>query len=163
ADLDPLLELRPKAATAAAPFMAGLRGGAYNGHLEAATAVRLVQLLGYTTGALPIEAYEAEYGKVGTPSAVISDLTDALTDAIDELTRPVDAIKHQAKTVTVGISRSEDTLLLVPIVKEVLAAGAPRDSLTYRALRTLVALDASVESVSGWTRYNIEGETINVV
>src|SRR5439155_22859137 len=39
AHLDPLLELRPRAATAAAPFLAGLRGGAYNGHLEAATAV----------------------------------------------------------------------------------------------------------------------------
>jgi hypothetical protein len=36
-----------------------------------------------------------------------------------------------AKTVTVGISRSDETLLLVPLVKEVLAAGAPRDSLTY--------------------------------
>ena len=93
----------------------------------------------------------------------MEDLNAALTKAIEELTRPIDAIKHQAKTVTVGISRSDETLLLVPIVKEVLAAGAPRDSLTYRALRTLVALDPSVESVSGWTRYNIEGETINVV
>ena len=35
----------------------------------------------------------------------------ALTRAIEELTRPVDAIKHQAKTVTVGISRSDETLL----------------------------------------------------
>jgi glutamine---fructose-6-phosphate transaminase (isomerizing) len=51
----------------------------------------------------------------------------------------------------------------VPLVQEVLGAGAPRDSLTYRALRTLVALDGCVDSVAGWTRYNIEGETINVV
>ena len=35
------------------------------------------------------------------------------THGIDELTRPVDAIKHQAKTVTVGISRSEDALFSV--------------------------------------------------
>jgi glucosamine--fructose-6-phosphate aminotransferase (isomerizing) len=155
--VDPLVELGPLAARSAAPFLAGLRGGAYNGHLEAATAVRLVQLLGYTTGALPIEAYEAEYGKVGTPSALISDLTDAVTDAIDELTRPIDAIKHQAKTVTVGISRSEDALLTVPLVAETLAAGAPRDRLSYRALRTLAALDAAVEEVTGYTRYQIEG------
>ena len=59
---DPLTDLGPLAARAAAPFLAGLRGGAYNGHLEAATAVRLVQLLGYTTGTLPIEAYEATSG-----------------------------------------------------------------------------------------------------
>jgi glucosamine--fructose-6-phosphate aminotransferase (isomerizing) len=155
--IDPMVELRPKAASAAAPFLSGLRSGSYNGHLEAATAVRLVQLLGYTTGALPIEAYEAEYGKVGTPSALIADLTDALTDGIDELTRPIDAIKHQAKTVTVGISRSEDALLTVPLVAETLTAGAPRDRLSYRALRTLAALDAAVEEVVGWTRYRIEG------
>ena len=43
--------------------------------------------------------------------------------AIEELTRPIDAIKHQAKTVTVGISRSDETLLQVPLVREVLAAG----------------------------------------
>src|SRR5207302_9699478 len=154
---DPLTDLGPLAARAAAPFLAGLRGGAYNGHLEAATAVRLVQLLGYTTGTLPIEAYEAEYGKVGTPSAVISDLTDALTDVIDELTRPVDAIKHQAKTETVGISRSEDALLTVPLVSELLAAGAPRDRLSYRALRTMAELNPALARVTGYTRYRIEG------
>ena len=50
-------------------------------------------------------------GKVGTPSVVVEDLTSALTRGIEELTRPVDAIKHQAKTVTVGISRRDETLL----------------------------------------------------
>ena len=37
---------------------------------------------------------------------------------IEELTRPVDAIKHQAKTVTVGISRSDETraVLFVAVV-----------------------------------------------
>ena len=53
--------------------------------------------------------YQLEYGKVGTPAVVVDDLTAALTQAIDELTRPVDAIKHQAKTVTVGISRSDES------------------------------------------------------
>jgi glutamine---fructose-6-phosphate transaminase (isomerizing) len=120
-------------------------------------------VLRYATGLQQLDTYQIEFGKVGTPSTVVEDLNTALTKAIEELTRPIDAIKHQAKTVTVGISRSDETLLLVPIVKEVLDAGAPRDSLTYRSLRTLVALDPSVERVQGWTRYNIEGETINVV
>ncbi len=74
---------------------------------------------------VPLDAYQVEHGKVGTPSVVIDDLTAALTRAIEELTRPVDAIKHQAKTVTVGISRTDETLLQVPLVREVLAAGAP--------------------------------------
>ena len=73
------------------------------------------------SASLPLEAYQVEHGKVGTPSVVIEDLTAALTRAIEELTRPVDAIKHQAKTVTVGISRSDESLLQVPLVPEVLA------------------------------------------
>ena len=57
----------------------------------------------------------------------------------------------------------------MPLVREVLAAGAARDMLSYRALRTLVALDPAVERVTAWTRYRIEGDladdaaTIHVV
>ncbi|MDP9337215.1 MAG: glucosamine-6-phosphate synthase, partial [Actinomycetota bacterium] len=160
---DPLGALATALEPHAARFFDELRTRNYDGSLEAATAVRVASVLRYASGLQHLDTYQIEFGKVGTPSTVVEDLNAALTKAIDELTRPIDAIKHQAKTVTVGISRSDETLLLVPIVKEVLAAGAPRDSLTYRALRTLVALDASIESVSGWTRYNIEGETINVV
>src|SRR5258708_21206455 len=160
---DPLGALASALEPCAARFCDELRTRNYDGSLEAATAVRVASVLRYATGLQQLDTYQIEFGKVGTPSTVVEDLNSSLTKAIDELTRPIDAIKHQAKTVTVGISRSDETLLLVPIVKEVLAAGAPRDSLTYRALRTLVALDASVVSVAGWTRYNIEGETINVV
>jgi glucosamine--fructose-6-phosphate aminotransferase (isomerizing) len=144
-------------------FFDGLRSGNYDGALEAATAVRLASVLRYATGIVPLDAYQVEFGKVGTPSTVVEDLIAALTKAIEELTRPIDAIKHQAKTVTVGISRSDETLLHVPLVKEVLATGAPRDSLTYRALRTLVALDPTVDEVVGWTRYDIAADTIHVV
>ncbi len=48
---------------------------------------------------------------VGTPEVLVDDLGAALTRAIEELTRPIDAIKHQAKTITVGISRSDESLL----------------------------------------------------
>ena len=82
----------------------------------------------------------------------------ALTAGIDELTRTIDTIKHQAKTVTVGISRADEELLQVPLVREVLAAGTARDTLSYRALRTLVALDPAVERVTAWTRYRVEGD-----
>jgi glucosamine--fructose-6-phosphate aminotransferase (isomerizing) len=87
---------------------------------------------------------------------MVTDLLDALSAAIDELTRPVDAIKHQAKTVTVGISRSEDALFGRPLVKAVLGAGAVADNLGYRALRTLGALDPAVEEILGHTRYRID-------
>jgi glucosamine--fructose-6-phosphate aminotransferase (isomerizing) len=139
-------------------FFDGLRAGIYDGSLEASTAARITSLLRYATGTLALDAYEIEHGKVGTPSTVIQDLTDALTAGIEELTRPVDAIKHQAKTVTVGISRSDETLLQAPLVRAVIAAGTPRDGLSYRALRTLVDLDPSVVEVTGYTRYVVEGD-----
>jgi glucosamine--fructose-6-phosphate aminotransferase (isomerizing) len=135
-----------------------LRTSSYDGALEAATAVRLASLFRYATAVLPLDVYQVEFGKVGTPSTLVEDLTAALTKAIEELTRPIDAIKHQAKTVTVGISRSDETLLQVPLVQELLATGAARDALTYRALRTVVALDPAIDAVVGWTRYRIDGD-----
>jgi len=143
-------------------FHDGLRSAEYDGHLEASTAVRLASLFRYTLGVSPLETYQVEYGRVGTPSVVIEDLTDALTKAIEELTRPVDAIKHQAKTVTVGISRSDETLLQAPLVQAVLSAGSARDRLSYEILRTLAVLDPMIDEVLGYTRYRIEGNVAPV-
>ena len=141
----------------ASVFFDGLRTGSYNGHLEASTAVRIASLMRFALGSSPLEAYQIEYGKVGTPAVVLDDLAAALTLGIEELTRPIDAIKHQAKTVTVGISRSDETLLQVPLARAVLDAGAPRDRLSYASLRTLADLDPAVDEVLGHTRYRIEG------
>ncbi|MBW3644139.1 MAG: SIS domain-containing protein [Actinobacteria bacterium] len=149
--------LRPELDHVARRVLDGLRSGAYDGALTPGTAVQLALLLRYSTGILPLEAYELDFGKVGLPSVVVGDLTNALTLGIDELTRPVDAIKHQAKTVTVGISRSEDALLEAPLVQAVLEVGVGTDRLGYRSLRTLAALGPAVAEVTGHTHYRIEG------
>jgi glucosamine--fructose-6-phosphate aminotransferase (isomerizing) len=152
-----LLErLRPKLVQVFRLVLDGLGSRSYNGNLEAGTAVQLVSALRYATGLVPLEVYEAETGKIGTPAAIVSDLVAALSAAIDELTRPIDAIKHQAKTVTVGISRSEDAMLRRPLVTATLAAGATPDALGYRALRTLATLDEAVAEVRGFTRYAVD-------
>ncbi len=135
-----------------------MRAGSYNGHLEASTAVRLAALLRFGTGAVPIDTYQREFGKVGTPGVVVEDLAAALTAGIEELTRPVDAIKHQAKTVTVGISRTDESLLQAKLIQDVLGTGCPRDRLSYRSLRTLAAITPAVEEVVGYTRYRLEGD-----
>ncbi len=153
-----LRSLRPALTTAGSSFFDGLRSGSYDGHLEASTAVRLASSLRYAVGIAPLEAYQAELGRIGTPAVVIDDLTAALTQGIEELTRPVDAIKHQAKTVTVGISRSDETLLQPALVQAVLAAGTARDRLTYKTLRTLADLDPTVAEVTGWIRYELDGD-----
>ncbi len=143
---------------AAERFNETLRAGTYDGHLEASTAVRLASMLRVVLDTSPVEAYQNDTGKVGTPSALIDDLTLALTRAIEELTRPIDAIKHQAKTVTVGISRSDEGVMDRALVQEVLATGAGRDVLAYRTLKVLADLDPAVEAVVGYTRYSIDGD-----
>ena len=149
-------QLRPELSTQGGVYLDGLRSGGYNGHLEANTAVRLAGHFRYAIGISPLDAYQVEFGKVGTPGVVLEDLTASLTAAIEELTRPVDAIKHQAKTVTVGISRSDESLLEVPLVAAAIAAGSPRDRLTYATLRSLGDLDPAVVEVTGYTRYRVE-------
>src|SRR4051812_3903036 len=139
-------------------FAEGLRSGLYDAHLEASTAVRLSALLTDLRDDLPLEAYHRATGKVSTPGVMIDDLTASLTRAIEELTRPVDAIKHQAKTVTVGISRSDEGVLDRPLVQATLAAGAGRDALTYHTLKVLADLDPAVLAVAGFTRYRIDGD-----
>ena len=155
---DLLERLAEEIVVPAAEFVEGLEDGRYDGGLDARTAVRVSSLLRYALGLVPLDNYELDHGKIGTPGVVVEDLTDALTRAIEQLTRPVDAIKHQAKTVTVGTSRSEEALFESPLVAAVLDAGAPRDRLSYRSLRTLVALEPAVERVTGFTRYAVEGD-----
>ncbi len=139
-------------------FFDGLRAGQYNGHLEASTAVKMSALLRFATGAVPIESYQMEFGKVGTPGVVVEDLAVALTSGIEELTRPVDAIKHQAKTVTVGISRADESLLQGHLIQDLLATGCPRDRLSYSTLRTLAAITPAISETVGYTRYRLEGD-----
>ena len=112
---------------------------------------------------MPLESYQIEFGRIGTPSVVLDDLVSSTTLAIEELTRPIDAIKHQAKTVTVDISRSDETLLQSALSRAVLEAGTPRDRLTYRTLRTLADLDPAVVETRGFIRYRVEGDDDNAI
>lgn len=172
ADIDSqemLARLRSRFAPAAQRFFQDLRQGRYNGCLEAGTAAEMASMYRYALGIAPLDAYQLERGRVGTPAVVLEDLTSMLTVAVGELTRPVDAIRHQAKTVTVGISRAEESLLELPLVRAAIDAGAPRHQLSYQTLRTLTALDPAVTEVTGYIRYTISGDpeesntTIHVV
>ena len=151
-----LERLRVELASTDQAFHDGLRSGRYDGHLEARTAVHLSVLFRDLASDRPVESYQRTSGKVATPTSLIDDLVGALTSAIDELTRPVDTIKHQAKTVTVGISRSDEGIIDRPLVQAVLEAGAGRDVLSYRTLKILADLDPAVAEVRGFTRYDID-------
>ncbi len=140
-----------------------LGAGDYNGQLEAQTAIRLMEVFRDLGCERPVEEYQRRSGKVGSPTALLDELLACLTTAIEELTRPIDAIKHQAKTVTVGISRSDEGVVDSTLVQAVMAAGAGRDVVSYRSLKVLADLDAAVEEVTGFIRYQVDGGHISVI
>ena len=151
-------ELSPLIVPHARKFEDNLRRGEYDGHLQVSTAARLANLYRYATNTAGLNSYQLDFGTVGTPAQVLDDLTIELGKAIDELYRPIDAIRHQAKTVTVGISRVDEAFLTVPLVAEVMKAGAPRDQLSYETLKMLAGLDPVVEETVGYIRYLIQGD-----
>jgi glucosamine--fructose-6-phosphate aminotransferase (isomerizing) len=152
-----LAELTQTISAPAQAIFDELNSGALNGHLEPSTAVQVASLLRYAMGVLPLDVLEAEQGRPTSPSKMAEQLMTALSKAVDELTRPIDAVKHQAKTVTVGISRTEDPVADNRLVRAAIASGAARNALSYRTMRTLVALDAAAREVVGYTRYSVTG------
>jgi glutamine---fructose-6-phosphate transaminase (isomerizing) len=153
-----LMTVRANLAPISSAIFHELHSGALNGHLEPNTAVQVASLLRYATGVLPLDALEVETGRSMSPPQMIAELNAALSRAVDELTRPIDAVKHQAKTVTVGTSRLEDSFASSVLVNETVSTGTQRDRLSYRSMRTLAALDPAIEEVVGFTRYQIDGE-----
>ncbi|MEW6670520.1 MAG: SIS domain-containing protein [Thermodesulfobacteriota bacterium] len=74
--------------------------------VEAAS--NLTLLLKYLSGRLPASDFEIDFNVKGTAFNMIHSLFKCVGTAINAMARPVDAIKHQAKTVTVGTSRIGD-------------------------------------------------------
>ncbi len=65
----------------------------------------LTLLFKYLSGRLPLTDFEMDFGLKGTAKNVLNMMFRVLGESINLMSRPVDAIKHQAKTVTVGTSR----------------------------------------------------------
>ncbi|MDM7987425.1 MAG: SIS domain-containing protein [Smithella sp.] len=126
------------------------------GFLEGKTIASLPLLLKYAAGKLPLQEIRLDFkGEEETFNPFhLLDIT--LATAIDELTRPIDAIRHQAKTVTVGTSRKEKELL--GIIYDLLdALGFSAKNLTYREVMTINRIQPAVAEVRGYTVYNIYG------
>ena len=98
------------------------------------------------------------------PSAWRLSLTDAdvsleqrlrelLTRAVDELTRSIDSVKHQAKTVTVGTSRGDADLFDNPLVQHLVELEVDPQALNYATLDALRAWAPVLAAPLGATRY----------
>lgn len=73
--------------------------------LNVETVTNLSLLFKYASGKLPLEDFWTEFREKRVSSSPFDMMDIYIGRAIDELARPVDAIRHQAKTVTVGTSR----------------------------------------------------------
>src|SRR5262252_733318 len=91
----------------------------------------------------------------------------ALAHAIDELGRPIDSVKHQAKTVTVGTSRDDADVYDNDVVAALRDVGVDLHRLTLPVLRVVRAQAPVIRRVAGVTYYRVddgpEGGTIQVV
>jgi glucosamine--fructose-6-phosphate aminotransferase (isomerizing) len=76
----------------------------YDAVLDASDAADLTKLFVALTPPFTPELLNGNCGGLQTPQALLNCAVSMLTHSIDQLTRPIDAIRHQAKTVTVGIS-----------------------------------------------------------
>lgn len=152
-------DLRAAADVDLAPFWPRMQSGDLDGCLGNARALRLANLRWFADGVVSLDSYADVVGRPPSPRVLLEDFQEALTQAVDEMTRPIDSVKHQAKTVTVGISRSEEETETCPLVQAVLERGVDRRHLPYKVLRALVTLAPAVEQVDGATRYRLVRDT----
>lgn len=137
-------------------FQEDLVKGRFNSSLSVQVAAEMTSLLGYLQGSRSLSEFAAEFQGRGNPKELAGTFITVVSKAIHELSRPIDAIKHQAKTITVGISRLEE-------VFDGVAFAAFRDlglsveSIPYRDSVILRGLNRVVEEVAGATSYQVEG------
>jgi len=119
-------------------------------------ATDLTLLLKYLAGRLPGSDFELDFGMKGTAANMLQVLLGRLGEAVGFLARPVDAIKHQAKTVTVGTSRISEQL--EGIVFAALAAeNLSISQLTPANLIVLKNAQGVIREIEGSVLYRIAG------
>lgn len=119
-------------------------------------AADLTLLCKYLTGRLPVSDFELDFSKKGTAKNMLETFYEVLGRAVNSMARPVDAIKHQAKTVTVGTSRIRDKLEGL-LFESLESHGMDPANLTPQNILVLRSLQAVVGSIEGTILYKIDG------
>ena len=113
-------------------------------------------LLKYLSGRLPVSDFEIDFEIKGTPSNMLNTFFENMGQAINTMARPVDAIKHQAKTVTVGTSRISETF--EGTIFDALAINDIQISqLTNKNVLVIKNLQEVIADVKGGLLYRIQG------
>ncbi|MCF6248265.1 MAG: SIS domain-containing protein, partial [Desulfobacula sp.] len=120
------------------------------------TVANITLLLKYLSGRLPVADFEIDFATKGTPANMLDTFFDTMGQAINTMARPVDAIKHQAKTVTVGTSRISEKFEGL-IFNELSANDIQISQLTNKNVLVLKNLQEVIANVNGGFLYQISG------
>ncbi len=120
-----------------------------SGEMDASLPASTVGLLAAYTARLRSDFSDGTEGK-----QVIREGILILNKAIEELTRPIDTIRHQAKTVTVGISRPQE-ILPESMMKALEALSASSDQIREMDRRMLRSLSPVVADIKGGIYYSL--------
>jgi len=139
-------------------FRAREIAGKFPAALGLTAATNLSLLLKYLAGRLPVSDFKIDFGEEGSARNMIDTLFASLGEAINVLSRPVDAIKHQAKTVTVGTSRIADRIEGI-LFDALTHHGIEISRLINRNVIVLRNLQAIVQAIQGGILYRISALT----
>jgi len=114
----------------------------------------MLLLLKYAVGKLPLEDFWADFPDESEMASPTDLLDITLGHAIDELSRPIDAIRHQAKTVTVGTSRKEAQPqgVLFDLLREL---AFPLKAVFSRNIQVMNRIQSAIADIRGYTLYDI--------
>ncbi len=116
----------------------------------------LTLLLKYLSGRLPVSDFDLDFNQRGTAVNILNLFFRRLADAISAMARPVDAIKHQAKTVTVGTSRISERIEGI-LFDTLITENFTISQLTNTNIIVLKNLQAVIDQVEGSVLYRIDG------
>ncbi len=116
----------------------------------------LTLLLKYLSGRLPVADFELDFGIKGTATNMLNKLLETVSEIVNRMSRPVDAIKHQAKTVTVGTSRIAEKFegVLFDALHE---HDISESQLTTNNVIVIRNLQKIISSINGSILYQISG------
>jgi glucosamine--fructose-6-phosphate aminotransferase (isomerizing) len=114
----------------------------------------IVLLLKYAAGKLPLEDYWRDFKREDALSSPIELLDISIGHSIDELSRPIDAIRHQAKTVTVGTSRKEQSIqgIIFNLLRELQFSI---NALVSKNALAIIRIQPAISAINGYTLYDI--------
>ncbi|MDA3788894.1 MAG: SIS domain-containing protein [Desulfobacula sp.] len=132
------------------------RRGGFPAALGLDIVANITLLLKYLSGRLPVSDFEIDFEIKGTPSNMLDTFFNTIGKAINTMARPVDAIKHQAKTVTVGTSRISEKFE-GPVFDELTANGIQLSQITNKNVLVIKNLQEVISGINGAFLYQISG------